>query len=149
MEPEWSKKISSNTICGTYYFIFVLYAIIASFAILGTLYALFKLKIQKGNAFLFGFQGLLTAVLAATLMLFQYLVCSRALLREKFLGYSIGGTGPSDRTRALWAHNSISQAEKNQWGYTCAILGMYRMGGTDLVNMGWAPDTIYRICGIA
>jgi len=80
MEPQWSKGISSNTVCSTYYFIFVLYAIVAVMAILGTAGAIIGLKMQKSMAMAFGFQGLLTASLAAILALFQYLVCSRALL---------------------------------------------------------------------
>ena len=80
MEPQWSRGISSNTVCSTYYFIFVLYAIVALVAIMGTVSAIVGLKMQKGMALAFGFLGLLTASLAATLALFQYLVCSRALL---------------------------------------------------------------------
>jgi hypothetical protein len=82
MEPQWSKGIQSSTICNTYYIIFVLYAIVAVVAIVGTIVGLVGLKMSKGMAIAFGFQGLLTAVLAAILMLFQYLVCSRALLGD-------------------------------------------------------------------
>jgi hypothetical protein len=82
MEPQWSKGIKSSTICGTYYIIFVLYAIVAVVAVVGTIVGIVGLKMPKGLAIAFGFQGLLTAVLAAILMLFQYLVCSRALLGE-------------------------------------------------------------------
>ena len=89
MEPQWSKQISSATVCNTYYFIFVLYAIVALVAIVGTLAVIINVKMPKSLAIAYGFQGALTAVLAAILMLFQYLVCSRALLgsdkKEGFL----------------------------------------------------------------
>jgi CBS domain containing-hemolysin-like protein len=80
MEPQWSKKISSTTVCNTYYFIFVLYAIVALVAVVGTIVVLVGVKMPKSLALAYGFQGALTAVLASILMLFQYLVCSRALL---------------------------------------------------------------------
>jgi hypothetical protein len=80
MEPQWSKGISSATVCNTYYFIFVLYALVALVAVVGTLVVLIGIKMPKGLALAYGFQGALTAVLASILMLFQYLVCSRALL---------------------------------------------------------------------
>lgn len=83
MEPEWTKKISSNAICTTYYAIFVIYAIIAVVAVVGTIGIIFAYKVPKSMAIAFGFQGLLSAGIALTLALFQYLVCSRALLGEQ------------------------------------------------------------------
>ncbi len=85
MEPEWTKKISSNTVCTTYYYIFVIYAILAVLAVIGTIGILFAYKLPKGLSVGLGFQGLLTAGIAATLALFQYLVCSRALLGEQIV----------------------------------------------------------------
>lgn len=83
MEPQWTKQISSNTICSTYYVIFWLYAFLAVLAIVGTVGILVMYKLPKGLSVGIGFQGVLTASIAATLALFQYLVCSRALLSEK------------------------------------------------------------------
>ena len=83
MEPEWTKKISSNTICTTYQYIFYLYAFIAVLALVGTVGILVSYKLPRGLSVSIGFQGLLTASLGAVLALFQYLVCSRALLEEK------------------------------------------------------------------
>ena len=82
MEPQWTKKISSNTVCQTYYVIFWLYAFLAVLALVGTVGILVAYKLPKGLSVGIGFQGLLTASIAATLALFQYLVCSRALLGE-------------------------------------------------------------------
>ena len=83
MEPEWTKKISSNTVCTTYYYIFVVYAILAALALVGTVGILISFKLPKGLSVAVGFQGLLTASIASVLALFQYLVCSRALLGEE------------------------------------------------------------------
>ena len=83
MEPEWTKKISSNAVCTTYYYIFVLYAVIAAIALIGTIGILVSFKLPKGLSIGLGFQGLLTAGIATTLALFQYLVCTRALLADQ------------------------------------------------------------------
>jgi ABC-type transport system involved in multi-copper enzyme maturation permease subunit len=83
MEPQWTKKISSNTVCTTYYVIFWLYIAVAVLVILGTLALVFAYKMPRGSAAMFGFQGVMTASLACVLALFQYLVCSRALLGEQ------------------------------------------------------------------
>ena len=82
MEPTWTKKISSNTVCQTYYVIFWIYAFLAALALVGTIGILFMFKLPKGLSVGIGFQGLLTASIGATLTLFQYLICSRALLSE-------------------------------------------------------------------
>ncbi len=83
MEPEWTKKISSNSVCTTYYYIFILYAVISVLALVGTIGILVAYKLPKGLSIGLGFQGLLSALIAAVLALFQYLVCSRALLGEE------------------------------------------------------------------
>jgi predicted small integral membrane protein len=83
MEPQWTKKISSETICSVYWYIYVIYAIVAVLAIVGTIGILVSFKLPKALAVSVGFQGLLVAVIGATLALFQYLVCDRALLAGK------------------------------------------------------------------
>ena len=82
MEPQWTKQISNNTVCSTYYVIFWLYAILLVLALVGTVGILVAFKLPKGLSVGIGFQGLLSAFILATLCLFQYLVCSRALLGE-------------------------------------------------------------------
>ena len=89
MAPDWTKQIRSETICSVYWYIYVIYAVIAVLALLGTVGILFAFKLPKGLSVAVGFQGLLTASIGATLALFQYLVCDRALLqlkRENFSG---------------------------------------------------------------
>ena len=78
MEPQWTKQISSGTVCNTYYFIFVLYAFIAFVSIVGTIIFVFGGKLGKAT-FPIIFQGVLTGLLAAILALFQYIVCARSL----------------------------------------------------------------------
>lgn len=83
MEPDWTKKIPSTTVCTTYYAIFWVYAALAVLALIGTIGILVSFKLPKGLSVGIGFQGVLMSLIAATLALFQYLVCSRALLAEK------------------------------------------------------------------
>jgi predicted small integral membrane protein len=83
MEPQWTKQISSNFVCTTYYYIFIVYAVLAALALIGTIGILVSFKLPKGLSVAIGFQGLLTASIASVLALFQYLVCSRALLGEE------------------------------------------------------------------
>lgn len=81
MEPEWTRQISSNAICSTYYYLFVINAAVFVFVILATLGLLFNYKMSTGMMIGVGINGLLTAILAAIFALFQYLICSRALLQ--------------------------------------------------------------------
>ena len=83
MEPQWTKEISSNAICTTYYAIFIIYAVIGVITVLGTIGLLTYFKFPKGMAVGYGFYGIVTAALAFVMSLFQYLVCSRALLGEQ------------------------------------------------------------------
>lgn len=83
MEPQWTKQIRSETICNVYWYIYVIYAVIAVLSLVGTVGILFAFKLPKGLSVSIGFQGLLIATLGATLALFQYLVCDRALLAQK------------------------------------------------------------------
>lgn len=83
MEPQWTKQIPSQAVCTTYYVIFWIYAVFAVLAVVGTVGILTMFKLPKGLSVGIGFQGILTGAIAATLALFQYLVCSRALLGEQ------------------------------------------------------------------
>jgi hypothetical protein len=83
MEPQWTKKISSTTICTTYNYIFYVYALISIISFIGTIGILLSFKLPKGLSVSIGFQGLLITVLGTVMTLFQYLVCTRALLQTK------------------------------------------------------------------
>jgi hypothetical protein len=82
MEPEWTKNISSETVCNFFYFFFVLYAVLAFFAVV-SLISIFLMPLPRSVLFVTGVQGFLMIGLALTTALFHYLVCDRALLRNK------------------------------------------------------------------
>jgi hypothetical protein len=79
MEPEWTKNISSETICNFFYFFYVVYAVLAIFALV-SFASMFLFPLPKGVLLITGIQGLLMVAIATTTALFHYLVCSRALL---------------------------------------------------------------------
>ena len=83
MEPEWTKAIQSETICNFFYAFFILYAVILALSIL-TVFGLFSYGKNMGNfGMIIGVQGILTSLIAGTMMLFYYLICDRALLAGK------------------------------------------------------------------
>lgn len=79
MEPEWTKRISNESICNFFYAFFIAYAIIAALGVLGLITSFMTLKLPKGLMIAQGFYGLLMIALATTMALFHYLVCDRAL----------------------------------------------------------------------
>lgn len=79
MEPQWTKAISSETICNFFYAFYVIYAVIGVVAVLGFISLLFG-NLPKNILFVTVVQNLLVLALAITAALFHYLVCSRALL---------------------------------------------------------------------
>jgi hypothetical protein len=83
MEPQWTKNISSNAVCSTYYGIFIFYAVLGAITLIGTLAMIFGMKMPRVLAVGYGFYGLIMSALLFVLSLFQYLVCSRALLGEQ------------------------------------------------------------------
>jgi len=83
MEPQWTKSIPSESICNFFYAFFVLYAVILVLSVF-TAIGLFSFGKNMGNfGLIVGIQGILTSVIAGTMMLFHYLVCDRALLVGK------------------------------------------------------------------
>ncbi len=83
MEPEWTKAIPSESVCNFFYGFFVLYAVILVLSVL-TVFGIFNFGKNMGNfGLVVGLQGIITSLLAGTMMLFYYLVCDRALLAGK------------------------------------------------------------------
>lgn len=82
MEPQWTKAIQSETVCNFFYFFFVLYAVIAVISIVSLIYMLTATSIPKAMVLPFIVQGLVPMAIAITGTLFNYLVCSRALLKQ-------------------------------------------------------------------
>lgn len=83
MEPEWTKSIPSESVCNFFYAFFILYAVILVLSVL-TVFGIFNFGKNMGNfGLIVGIQGIITSLLAGTMMLFHYLVCDRALLVGK------------------------------------------------------------------
>lgn len=80
MEPEWTRKIPSSSICNFFYAFFVIYAILFAVSILATIGVFSYMKKLGGAGIALGIQGLITTALGGTIMLFYYLICDRALL---------------------------------------------------------------------
>ena len=83
MEPEITKNISSNTVCTYYGVLAYSAAAIAIVAFIGSLAAAFVVKMPFFMRVQSVFLGLLVTLLAIVSSLFQYLVCTRALLGEQ------------------------------------------------------------------
>lgn len=79
MEPEWTKNISSETVCNFFYFFYVVYAVLAIFTVF-SLVALLFMDLPKNLLVVSGIQGILMVGIATVTALFHYLVCARALL---------------------------------------------------------------------
>ena len=80
MEPDWSKKISSEVVCNFFYAFFIIYAIFAVMSLLGLVgLFVFASKMPKGVLITQSIYAVVTLGLATTMALFHYLVCDRAL----------------------------------------------------------------------
>lgn len=79
MEPEFTKGISNDVVCNFFYAFFVINAILVGLSILGLVGVLAYLKAPKGMMVAQSFYAVLVIALAATQMLFHYLICDRAL----------------------------------------------------------------------
>ena len=80
MEPEWMKKIPSESICDFFYWFLVVYAVFAVLSLVSLIGVFSFMKPVKGMTAPIALQAVLTLGLATTMMLFHYLVCDRALL---------------------------------------------------------------------
>lgn len=80
MEPEWTKSISSRTVCDFYYILFVIRAVVLVLLLGGFLYTLMLARKSTNPLTV----PLLFTQIAAILILvldtlFNYLICERAL----------------------------------------------------------------------
>ena len=81
-EPEWTKRISSNTICTYYYILFIANAIIAALSIVVMFGVLPFLRLPKGVLISNSIMSIFVLGLAVVNSLFLYLFCDRALLAQ-------------------------------------------------------------------
>ena len=80
MEPDWTKKISSETVCNFFYGFFIVYAFFAVVSLLGLIRIfVFASKLPKGIVVTQSLYALVTLGIATTMALFHYLICDRAL----------------------------------------------------------------------
>ena len=80
MEPDWTKKISSETVCNFFYGFFIVYAFFAVVSLLGLISIfVFASKLPKGIVVTQSLYALVTLGIATTMALFHYLICDRAL----------------------------------------------------------------------
>ncbi len=79
-EPEWTKKISNQTICSYYYIMFVIAAAAASLAIVTIFIIPFLKGVPPGLKLVQIIGMVIQAALALLATLASYLVCSRSLL---------------------------------------------------------------------
>lgn len=80
MDKQWMNDISSSTICNFFYSFYIVYVILFILAIFSTLGSFFYMKKLGAYGIASAIQGLLMSALAATMMMFFYLMCDRALL---------------------------------------------------------------------
>lgn len=80
MEPEWTKAIQSQTVCNFFYFFFVIYAVMTVVGIVALAYTFLGTSIPKPMLVPLLLQWILPMSIAVTGTLFNYLICSRALL---------------------------------------------------------------------
>jgi hypothetical protein len=80
MEPEWTKKIQSSTICNFFYGFYVVYLILFILSVVSTVGIFVYSKKLGAAGIAMAIQSLLITGFGATLTLFYYLICDRALL---------------------------------------------------------------------
>ena len=80
MEPEWTRNIPSSTICNFFYAFYVAYVVLFIIAAVTTVIAFFHMKKLGLTGVMLAVQGLVVSGIAGTMMLFNYLVCDRALI---------------------------------------------------------------------
>jgi hypothetical protein len=81
MEPEWMKSIPSPTICNTYYFLFVAYAILSVVILIQFIFGVIGVKgMGTGVKFALSVLYAFSLLVGVTLAMFLYLMCDRALL---------------------------------------------------------------------
>ena len=82
MEPKWMESIPSSSICNFFYAFFVVYAIIFVLSIIMTITIIVHMRMKGPVGLALGTQAIITTLLGGVMMLFQYLICDRALLKK-------------------------------------------------------------------
>ena len=78
-EPDWTKGIKNSTVCNFFYGFFWVYVALAVIALIGMITVMLAVKMPRGMMFSSIFSNLIVIALSATMALFHYLICARAL----------------------------------------------------------------------
>jgi hypothetical protein len=85
MEPDWTKKIASSSMCTYFYVIFVINAIAAAFAVVSVLFMFGNTP--TGTSMIWQIFTVLLTLIAIAIpflnALFMFMLCNRALLEPK------------------------------------------------------------------
>ncbi len=76
-EVDWTKDISSETICTYYYYVFIITAVLGGLVVIWQASLIYKYP-KSATLLLTSMPGTILAVVNA---LFLYIICSRALLK--------------------------------------------------------------------
>lgn len=120
-EAGWMAAIPNTVVCNFYYAFFVIYAIILAFAVLSFVGVLFLAKGNKMLQIASGMQMLIAVALAGTAVLFNYLICSRALLK------SGGGEGFVDAKYQSCYENCMKSGDE-PFQEKCEVRCKYLLG---------------------
>jgi hypothetical protein len=80
MEPEWMKKISSESVCNFFYIFFIVYAVLFALSLVAMIGTFFNMKKLGAAGIFMGFQGVIITAIPGVMMMFYYIICDRALL---------------------------------------------------------------------
>jgi len=87
MEPEWTRKIPSSTICNFFYAFYIVFAVFFVITLVTSAIYFFHLKKLGTAGVILIVQTLVMGGIALTQTLFNYLVCDRALIRKEGFGW--------------------------------------------------------------
>ena len=74
------RQIPSSAICNFFYVFYVIYAVLFVLSVLSTISVFMTAKKLDGATIAVGVQGLVMTGIGATMTLFYYLICDRALI---------------------------------------------------------------------
>ena len=77
--PQWTDKISNDTVCGYFYVFFIIFSVWAGLSLLGGVWIFATTKMTFGMLVAVVFNILLSFGISATSALFLYLIFERAL----------------------------------------------------------------------
>lgn len=80
-EPEWTKSISSNTVCSYFYILFFLVAVGAGLVVVADLAYIVGSGFRRGYMLLL--RSLLMLAIPVLNALFLYVLCARSLLERR------------------------------------------------------------------